>query len=370
MYLRKLTVHNFKNYSDSSVTFSSGVNALVGANGSGKTNLLDAVHYLALTKSAINNIDSQNILHGESFFSLKGEFLREEKSLVVLLNQAQSQKKVVKANGAPYDKVSEHIGLIPLVLISPNDTDLIREGSEIRRKFVDSLLSQVDRAYLNTLVQYNHVLKQRNALLKQFAERRSFDSDLLAPYTQKLQALGEPIYSKRSAWVKKFSPIIEGAYQTLAGLNEEVAFRYSSDWQANGMSVVYTSALEKDRILQRTTQGVHRDDFIFSLGNRPMKKIGSQGQQKSFVIALKLAQFQFFKEHFGFAPLLLMDDIFDKLDDQRIERLMAEVSGESYGQLLVTDARPERTHAIFSQAGLECQMITIHEGEVTETTQV
>ncbi|HAA12370.1 MAG TPA: DNA replication and repair protein RecF [Cytophagales bacterium] len=370
MYLRKITVHNFKNYEDASVSFAEGVNALVGPNGSGKTNLLDAVHYLSLTKSALNSVDSQNVRHGESFFMIKGELVREGKPLTVLVQQPTGQKKVIKVNGAPYDKVSDHIGLLPLVLIAPQDTDLIREGSETRRRFVDGLLSQIDRSYLNTLLQYNHVLKQRNALLKQFAERNTFDGDLLAPYTAKLSQLGEPIHTRRKEWVSQFTPRVLAHYAQLADDQEPVALQYDSPWQTGQMETILGKALEKDRILQRCTVGVHRDDFVFQLGEYPLKKFGSQGQQKSFVIALKLAQYELFQEHFGFPPLLLMDDIFDKLDDGRIQRLMSKVSGSGFGQLLVTDARPERTQAIFQEQALTCQMVHVHQGEIIDQEEV
>lgn len=370
MYLRKLTVHNFKNYPEATVSFSETVNALVGPNGSGKTNLLDAVHYLSLTKSAFNAVDGQNVRHGEGFFMVKGEFVREGKPLTVLVQLPAGQKKVVKVNGAPYDRVSDHIGLLPLVLITPHDTDLIREGSETRRKFVDGLLSQIDRSYLDTLLQYNHVLKQRNALLKQFAERHSFDADLLQPYTEKLLSLGEPLHARRQAWAAEFAPRVQEHYARLADEAESVRLEYESPWQPGNMLQVMRQRLEKDRILQRTTTGVHRDDFVFSLGEHPMKKFGSQGQQKSFVIALKLAQYDHFREHFGFPPLLLMDDIFDKLDDGRIQRLMESVSGTHYGQLLVTDARPERTTSLLADQSLSGQVITIHQGSIEDTEKL
>ena len=368
MYLRKLTLLNFKNYPEASVTFSPGVNALVGPNGSGKTNLLDAVHYLSLTKSALNPVDVQNVRHGEGFFTVKGEYEREGKALTVLVHVPAGQKKVVKANGAPYEKVSEHIGEIPLVLITPHDTDLIREGSETRRKFVDGVLSQLDRGYLNTLMQYNHVLRQRNALLKQFGERRTFDADLLEPYTQKLSELGEPIHQRRRAWSEEFTPLVLQYYAELADDQEAVGLQYESKWEPGTMMKRFGEVQDKDRILQRSTLGVHKDDFVFNLGDHPLKKFGSQGQQKSFVIALKLAQYAMFKNHFGFAPLLLMDDIFDKLDDGRIERLMLQVSGPDYGQLLVTDARPERTEAIFAAQELACKLVHINKGSIEDTT--
>lgn len=343
MYLERISLLNFKNYDSLELRLSPEINCFVGENGSGKTNLLDAIHYLSLSKSAFNKIDSQNIKQGESLFVLNGWF-REDQSLQhVHCSLKMGEKKVLKLNKTPYEKLSDHIGRFPVVLIAPDDTEVIKEGSEERRKFFDQIISQVDRPYLETLIKYNHYLLQRNSLLKQFYERNYFDQSLLESYSEPLLQLGKRVYERRKAFVERFSPLFLEHYRNLTESREEVTLTYESQWQEANFEQIFKDAVKKDVFAQRTTFGIHKDDFIFSINNLGLKKFGSQGQQKSYLIALKLAQFDVIQQEKNDKPLLLLDDIFDKLDDRRIARLLEMVAGHQFGQIFITDARPERT---------------------------
>ncbi|PWL29885.1 DNA replication/repair protein RecF [uncultured Roseivirga sp.] len=365
MHLESVRLIQYKNYKQAQVSFSPQVNCFLGENGSGKTNLLDAIFYLAFTKSADQALDMQCIFHNEDFFSIKGEFKVEEKKRVVLGAYQKGKKKQIKLDDKPYKKVSEHIGKFPTVLIAPNDTDVIRGASEDRRKFFDAIISQVDQGYLNNLIAYNHVLKQRNSLLKQFAEQDRFDSDLLEPFTEKLVELGTKVHEVRSRFIESFKPLLMEHYSKLSSEKELIGIEYESDF-AEGIEGKMQSSLKKDLILKRTNKGIHKDEFVFIMDDVPVKKFGSQGQQKSYLIALKLANFDFLKNQLGVKPILLLDDIFDKLDDQRIEKLMQMVASDAFGQIFVTDARPERSISIFEKIDQEHKYFTVSQGVVEE----
>ena len=349
MHLESLELLNFKNYGDINLYFSPQINCLVGNNGSGKTNMLDAIHYLSLTKSAFNPIDSQNIKHEENFMVIRGSFNKADKKESIQCSLQQGQRKVVKHGKKPYERIGEHIGRFPVVLIAPNDTDVIREGSEIRRRFFDSIISQIDQQYLQWLLQYNHVLKQRNSLLKHFADSNTLDRDLLEPYNHQLLSLGLLVLKARKEFLNDYLPFFQNHYQNLSEGKENVEIKHESNMDVDDPAAALHSSLRRDLALQRSNIGVHKDDYVFEIEGHPLKKYGSQGQQKSFVIALKLAHFDIMRQHKGYKPILLLDDIFDKLDDHRIARLMELVSGHTFGQLFVTDARPERTERIFQQ---------------------
>jgi DNA replication and repair protein RecF len=278
------------------------------------------------------------------------------------------QRKLLKRNGKEYDRLSEHIGVYPVVLIAPNDTDVIREGSEVRRKFFDGVLSQLDREYLQTLIQYNHALKQRNSLLKQFGERKvKPDYELLEPFTEQLLKLGVVIYTRRQALLNDFMPRFQHHYHNLTDGLEEVTIKYRSTLDVEDARQAMQEAIPKDVILQRSTVGPHRDEYQFRLEGHQLKRYGSQGQQKSFLIALKLAQFDLLREAKGFKPILLLDDIFDKLDDFRMARLMELVSGHTFGQIFVTDARPERSVSIFKRLqDADVRFFSVESGRVEE----
>lgn len=368
MHLENISLQHFKNYQTLELQFPKEINCFVGENGSGKTNLLDAIHYLSLTKSAFNPIDSQNIQHDENYFAIRGRFQIDSREYTVGCSLRQKQKKVVKLNQKPYEKISEHIGKFPLVLINPHDTDMIRGGSEARRKFFDSVISQVNPTYLSHLIQYNHGLKQRNALLKQFADAGSTDEDLLTPYNQIILELGKEIHRERNRFTDTFVPIFDWHYKTLTDEKERTAIIYTSDLDHTDFETRFKNNLNKDLVLTRTGLGIHKDDYIFNIENHPLKKFGSQGQQKSFVIALKLAQYDIVREIKGFKPLLLLDDIFDKLDDLRINKLMLMLKEGRFGQIFVTDARPERTTAIFQDLREDMDLFLVEKGTVRKST--
>lgn len=365
MHLESIRLANFKNYEGAQLQFSPQVNCFLGPNGSGKTNLLDAIYYLAITKSAEQSQDQLCIRHGESFFSIKGSFNVNQESEEVLCALETGRKKQIKWDGVPYKKASEHVGKIPVVLIAPNDTDVIRGASEERRKFFDAILSQTDPVYLQQLIAYNHALKQRNSLLKRFAEQNTFDADLLEPYTLKLIELGKYIHKKRKEALAFFKPLLSSHYQEISDDKEAVEISYSSHFHED-ISNQFKSSLKKDLVLKRTNVGIHKDDFDFEMEGKPIKKFGSQGQQKSFLISLKLANYDFLKAQKEQEPILLLDDIFDKLDDVRISKLIEMVASDKFGQIFITDARPERSIGFFEELNVKTCFYHIENGGVNK----
>ena len=367
MQLETLQLINFKNYAEARVHFSPKINVLVGKNGSGKTNLLDAIHYLALTKSAVSASDSHCVLHGEQHFFLKGVF-RQRNSVSEITCAFQGGKKIFKEGINEYQKLSDHIGKYPVVLVAPDDIDLVKEGSEARRKFFDSILSQLDRPYLENLIQYNQALRQRNSLLKMFAETNRTDFVALETYDDMLSNLGSRVFEKRRQFVTEYGPVFKRFYNFIVA-DEEAEVIYNSELNNMAFSAGLIASRPRDLLLQRTTFGVHRDDYQFVLGEGDLKRLGSQGQQKSFIIALKLAQFDIIRQYKGFRPLLLLDDIFDKLDDFRIEKLLELIKNAELGQLFITDARPERTAALLKQANLTSSVFVVTRGVLEKYEQ-
>ncbi len=349
MFLEKIYLQNFKNHADLELKFSKKINFIAGLNGSGKTNLLDAIHYLSLTKSAFNNQDALSIKDNLDFFAIQGWLKSANGELFqVLCSQARGQKKNIKVNHQQYDRLYEHIGRFPVVMITPFDNDLVREGSEGRRKFFDTMISQVDQGYLALLMKYNHFLKQRNGLLKLNTEQGRVDMSLIEIYDQELLNIGGEIYGHRKNFMEEFETVFKHYYQQLTQDKEQPTFEYQSQLTLPDFEKKYKAALQKDLVLQRTTMGVHKDDFLFSIKNLPLKTHGSQGQQKSYVIALKLANYAIIKEKKNFFPLLLLDDIFEKLDEERILQLLTIVGGADFGQLFITDARVETSEKFFA----------------------
>lgn len=343
MILSDLSIINFKNISHKQLQFHAKINCFVGRNGVGKTNILDSIYLLAFGKSYFNPITKYNIQHGEDFFVVDGNFEKNGIKQQVVVSVKKGQKKIIKKNGKIYDKISDHIGEIPLVIISPADRDLIVEGSEIRRKFVDSVISQGDRSYLENLINYNKILAQRNALLKYFAANYTFDSATLEVYDNQLSNLGMLIYEKRSAFVTDFKPILQKRYKDISNAREDVSFNYKSQLQNEGFKNGLHASLEKDKKLQYSSFGIHKDDFSFEIESYPIKKFGSQGQQKSYLIALKFAQYDFMKAQKGTKPLLLLDDVFDKLDEERVKKIIEMVMKDDLGQLFISDTHAQRT---------------------------
>ena len=363
MYLEKLTLTNFKNYANADVSFNPKVNCILGLNGAGKTNLLDAIYYLTFTKSALNSVDSQNIRHSETLAAINGHF-RGDEDLQVTCGLKVRQKKVFKVNKVELEKMSDHIGTMPLVLISPDDTAIIKEGSESRRKFVDSSISQVDKQYLRNLMQYNHQLKQRNSLLKNWPHGKPPDRELFAVYDEQLCHLSMAIFQTRKAFIAAYRPYFLEHYRDISSDSESIDLLYKSQVSDEDYRQQFADALAKDLLLQRTTMGIHRDDIILQMDEFLMKKIGSQGQQKSMVIAMKLSQFEYLKNVTGKMPLLLMDDIFDKLDDLRIEQLVSMINSDRFGQVFITDARPDRSQLLLEKYQIEASAFLVEGGEV------
>jgi len=349
MYLKKLSLVNFKNYEAAELNFTSGINCFVGNNGVGKTNLLDAIHYLSFCKSFINPIESQNIKHESDFYIVQGNFELKGKKEQIHCGFKKGKKKQFQRNKKEYNRLADHIGLLPVVLVSPEDISLIQEGSELRRKFMDTIIAQLDSVYLDKLISYNRVLSQRNALLKRFAESRSFDQDAIDVWDEQLVEMGTVIHEKREAFLEAFIPIFKKHFEFISRGEEEVSMEYRSQLNDENFSAVLAAAMPKDRVVQYSTAGIHRDDLVFTMGGHPIKKLGSQGQRKSFVIALKLAQFDFLKSEKGYAPLLLLDDIFDKLDPSRVKQLMELVSGENYGQIFITHTHEDRLNEVLAE---------------------
>lgn len=349
MILKSLSLLNYKNFDSKVFQFNTKINCVVGNNGIGKTNVLDAIYHLSFGKSYFNPIASQNIKHGEDFFVVQGDYDKEGTEEKIIVSLKRGQKKVIKRNGKPYEKFSEHIGFLPLVIISPADRDLIIEGSDTRRKFIDSVISQGDKSYLNTLINYNKVLAQRNALLKYFALNHTYNQDTLEVYNTQLKDYGQVIFDKRDAFLKTFIPIFKARYQAISNANEAVSLEYKSDLFETDLKTLLEKNINKDRSLQYTSVGIHKDDLIFNIEEHPIKKFGSQGQQKSFLIALKLAQFDFIKNQSGVNPILLLDDIFDKLDENRVAQIIKLVDDENFGQLFISDTHADRTENAVKQ---------------------
>jgi len=346
MFLKSIILRNFKNFTESEFEFSPKINAFVGQNGVGKTNALDAVHYLALTKSYLNYSDAQNINFDENFFSLEGVFEKNESEEVIFCGVQKEKSKIFKRNAKIYDRISDHIGLFPVVMISPYDLDLIKEGSDVRRKFIDNIISQSNKEYLQNLIRYNRVLSQRNALLKYFFQNNTFDPISLEIYDDELVELGGLIFAERQKLIHEFVPVFQEYYNYLSNGNESVDIKYQSQLSSNNYKTLLQESLKKDRMAQYTTQGIHKDDLELHIMNHPVKKFGSQGQQKSYLIALKLAQLELIKKSSEMTPLLLLDDIFDKLDESRVEQLIKLVNEDRFGQIFISDTHPERTESI------------------------
>ena len=366
MHLARLSVVNFKNIEDVSMDLAEKVNCFLGNNGAGKTSLLDAIYYLAFCKSFFNPIDSQNIRHDEGFFVIDGNIVLDGEEERFFCGLKKGDKKHFKLNQKEYERLADHIGIIPLVMIAPADTHLVTEGSDVRRKFMDGIISQYDRQYLDHLLHYNRLLAQRNALLKhQWAERK-FDSLSLEVFDEQLHDLGTTIYAKRVSFLEGYLPIFNRFYALISGGAETVSIEYDSALNDTTLLELFNASRDRDYRAQYTTQGIHKDDLKFTIGGHPMKKFGSQGQIKSFVISLKLAQFDYLKDIKQRKPILLLDDIFDKLDDQRVAALMQLVSEEHFGQIFITDANLHRVPDLFKDEQVPLKKFLVESGSIKE----
>lgn len=350
---------NYKNFDSKTLDFDPVINCLVGDNGVGKTNILDAIYHLCFGKSYFNPVATQNIKHDTDFFVVDGEFEKEGRTEKIICSFKKGTKKVIKRNGKAYEKFSEHIGFLPLVIISPSDRDLILEGSDTRRKFMDGVISQSDKAYLQTLIKYNKVLTQRNSLLKYFVANHTFDPNTLAIYNEQLHNLGTEIHRKRVAFIDSLIPIFQKQYAHISEKDEQITLSYESQLSEENLLNLLEKNIDKDRALQYTSVGIHKDDLDFTIGGHPIKKFGSQGQQKSFLIALKLAQFHFIKEQASTTPILLLDDIFDKLDENRVSHIVGLVKDDNFGQIFISDTHADRTENVVKNIHQSYKIFTL-----------
>ncbi len=367
MYLKRLSAVNFKNYDQVEIEFSAEVNCFVGQNGAGKTNLLDAVHYLSMCKSYLNPVDKQNIRFDENFFVLQSVWDKNEKEVDVYCGVKAGSKKIFKKNKVEYEKLSEHIGQFPSVMISPYDRNLISEGSEIRRKWMDGIISQFDAQFLDAIIKYAKVLVQRNAVLKQMGDFGFFNRESIEVWDQQLVRYGNIVFEKRNQFITEFLPVFKKYYALLSDDKENVGFEYRSQLAEQDFQSLLAQSQKQDMRRQYSTVGVHKDDLIFTINDHQIKKFGSQGQQKSYLIALRLAQFEWLKMHLGLKPILLLDDIFDKLDNERVQRLMQLVHNHEFGQVLVTDTDKNRVEAIFSAIEIPIRLFEVKQNELILT---
>jgi len=341
--LRKIVVQNFRNIALEELAFSPNVNCISGSNGEGKTNLMDAIYYLSMTKSAFSTSDRYNFRYGTQAFSLAGTYTMPSgtESLFTIRVDSQGEKKL-RRDDKPYGRISEHIGELPVVMVSPSDTALVSEGGEDRRRFANAVLSQMDRGYLASMQMYNRLLSQRNSALK----APFVDSALLGVLDERMSVPAAAIYKARKAFAEALDPVVAHYYELISGGREKVSVGYSSDLDRGSLIEVLGDCRAKDIEHRFTTSGIHRDDFLFQMDSHPMRRYGSQGQQKSFLVALKFAQYEIMKKEYGFPPMLLLDDVFDKLDMDRISNLLKMVAGEEFGQIFITDSNKVRLQGI------------------------
>ena len=366
MHLKSIHLINFKNYEEAEIALSSNVNCFVGMNGSGKTNILDAVHYLSLCKSYMNVLDRQNIRFDQQFFAIQGIWDKDQQEIAIHCAVKAGAKKVFKRNKKEYEKLADHIGQFPAVMISPYDRDLISEGSELRRKWMDGIISQFDRHYLDDIQKYGKILDQRNALLKNMYEQRLFDRESIEVWNDQMSRIGTAIHLKRKQFLEEFIPVFQERYNYIGLEEEEVHLEYRSQLNEMSFDDLLKAFEKKDAITHYSNGGTHKDDLLFTIKGHPIKKFGSQGQQKSFIIALRLAQYDWLKKQLNVNPVLLLDDIFDKLDQIRVKKLLNLVSNNYFGQVLVTDTDEERLRKIFQTGDFESKMFSVNQGVVSE----
>ena len=359
MIITNLKIQNFKNHQEQDFDFSKQINCFVGNNGVGKTNILDALHYLSMAKSFLGNKDLNNIKIEEDFFTVEGTVDDGEKENIIKIQQPKDAKKIIKKNDKSYERISDHIGFLPSVIISPYDSNLISDSGESRRKFLDAMISQTDSDYLFNLIQYQKTVQQRNALLKDFSKNRYFDGDNLEIYNEPLIKFGSKIFKKRREFTDSIVPLIQNYYEIISKGKEKITVIYESDLSDNNFGTLLDQNLEKDRMLTYTSKGIHKDDLLFEMNGISMKRTASQGQQKSFLIALKLSQMNRIKELTGKTPILLLDDIFDKLDDSRVSQLIELVNQEHFGQIFITDTSRERTENVVKRINEESKIFDL-----------
>ncbi len=370
MYLKSLALVNFKNYADANLQFSEKINCFVGENGVGKTNLLDAIHYLALCKSNFNPVDVQNIRFEEEFAVIQGEYFRDGKDEDIYCSIRRQKSKIFKRNRKEYQRLADHIGLLPLVMISPADSVLISGGSEERRRFLNEVLAQFDRTYLENMIRYNRALQQRNKLLKDFAASGRFQRDQLEVWDEQLIIYGEPVHKARMEFIRNLLPVFSDIYAHVSGKKEQIELVYESQLNEESFRTLLEANIIKDRALQYTSVGVHKDDLVMTLGPLPLKKVGSQGQQKTLLVALKLAEFEFISGIKGVKPTLLLDDLFDKFDRNRVRQIITLVADNRFGQIFISDTNEERLLGIIGDLPVDHRIFRIkREGEIEKISE-
>lgn len=365
MYLQKLSLNNFKNYEQAQFAFSDKLNCFVGNNGVGKTNLMDAIYYLSITKSYFNSVDSQNIKHGAQYFMIKGSFLTDSRTEIFTCSVQKNKNKKFSRNKKDYKRLADHIGIIPVVMISPADSALVNEGSEERRKFMDRVISQYDRPYLEDLIDYNRALKQRNILLKNFFRDGEFSESSLELWDQQMIGPATRIHQKRVDFVEQLIPGFQKYYGLISEGKEVVSLEYRSQLHSKLMADLLEANREKDRILQYTSGGIHKDDLELKLDEYSIKKVGSQGQLKTYLVSLKLAKFDFVKERTGKTPIFLLDDIFDKFDAGRVKQIIQIISDPAYGQIFITDTHQTRLESMLENLKVNYKVFKIND-EIVE----
>ena len=369
MFLERIHLIQFKNHQSTEVKFINGLNAFIGSNGSGKTNVLDAIHYMSMCKSYLNPIDKQNVMFDSAFFHINGTWNTNNHPNQVSCSYKLGAKKKIKLNKKEYEKLADHIGKFPVVFISPYDGDLINEGSELRRKWMDGIISQVDPIYLNTIQSYQKVLSQRNALLKNMGEHRLFDLESIEVWDKQMAKLGLLIHEKRKSFLSSFIPVFQNFYHEIGDENEQVSIDYKSQLNNEDFAKLLIEYHKKDSYAQYSNVGTHKDDLIFNITDYPIKKFGSQGQQKSFIIALRLAQFDWLKVQKKTNPILLLDDIFDKLDAKRVQKLVTLVTQDYFGQVMVSDTDENRMKALLNSLNVPSRLFEVVKGDVTEISR-
>ena len=340
--LEKIVIQDFRNIALQELTFSPNINCISGGNGEGKTNLLDAIWYLSMTKSAFSTSDRYNFRHGTSSFAIAGTYLMGGGTTRFSIQVTEGGEKRIRRDDKPYGRIAEHIGVLPIVMVSPSDISMVSESGEERRKFVNSVLAQMERPYLADMQQYNRYLLQRNKLLKAGVS----DEDLLSAFDERLSALATPIFARRAAFCESLLPIVQQYYAEISGGREQVGIEYRSDLHKGDLRTQLRDLRERDYIFKFTTAGIQRDDFLFTMDGHPIRRYGSQGQQKSFLVALKFAQYEVMKAACGCPPVMLLDDLFDKLDMTRVSNLLSMVSDKDFGQIFLSDSNKVRTKSI------------------------
>ena len=364
VHLSSIKLVHFKNYEQQSLALSPRLNCFTGLNGMGKTNVLDAIHFLCLCRSHTGLADKNLVRHGESFFRLEGVFQSEPERIKIVSRFVPGQRKEFECDGVTFTRLTDYIGRFPVVMIAPDDVALVQDGSEERRRFIDNTLSQISADYLRNLLIYNALLKQRNALLKKFAEEKYFDAALLEAIDRQMPAPAAVLFRQRSDFLNDFRPLFAEYYREISGGHESVEVGYESDLLAAPLDVLLKNNAEKDRLLQRTAAGPHRDDLLLVMDGQPLKKFASQGQLKSFLLALRLAQYEVLRREKGFAPLLLLDDIFDKLDEHRVRRLIGLLIGRDFGQIFITDTQRNRLENIIASFTGDYKVFEVLEGVI------